>query len=247
MLKEPKKSSRMAITRVNRSSLADDLSNQLIKLIRSGVYQPGDRLPAIMEMARDFGVGHPTVREALSRLEAVGLIDIRHGSGVYVRKTRESVLLYNPVFRGPVSKKLLLDLVEARTPIEVKTVELAARNATEAHLSAMARHLADAEEAADDRDRVNKANIAFHTEIAAASGNAVLHQLQGILSGMFQSEQRVLIEIYGDTERDHAEHLAILDALRRRHAILSVARMEEHLEGVRDVLLRWDPDRRPVE
>jgi len=236
----------MAITRVNRSSLADELSSQLARLVASGVYNPGDRLPSIMEMARKFGVGHPTVREALKKLEVVGVVEIRHGSGVYIRKTRDAVLVSNPVFHGPVSKKLLLDLIEARTPIEVTAVELAASHATEGHLLEMERHLARAEEDRDDDDAVNAANIAFHAQIAVASGNTVLRQLQEVFSSLFQREQRYLLGIHGSKERDHAEHLGILGALRLRDAHLCVERMRAHLAGVREVLIRWDPDRQPV-
>src|SRR5690554_618178 len=101
---------------IEKSSLADDLAERLVRLIRKGVYQPGDRLPAIMEMARSFGVGHPTLREALKKLEMMGVVEIKHGSGVYVGKGQDVLLVSNPVYGGLVSKKLLLDLVGARIP-----------------------------------------------------------------------------------------------------------------------------------
>ena len=62
-------------------------------MIQNGVYREGDRLPPIMEMARQFGVGHPTVREALKKLETVGVVEIRHGSGVYVSRSRDVLVL----------------------------------------------------------------------------------------------------------------------------------------------------------
>ena len=73
---------------VLRQSLADRLARRIRGLIQNGDYKEGDRLPPIMEMARRFGVGHPTIREALKKLETMGVVEIRHGSGVYVSAAR---------------------------------------------------------------------------------------------------------------------------------------------------------------
>jgi GntR family transcriptional repressor for pyruvate dehydrogenase complex len=231
---------------VEKTNLADDLAERIVEMIRSGVYQPGDRLPAIMEMARSFGVGHPTVREALKKLEIIGVVDIKHGSGVYVGKGQDVLLVSNPIFGGMVSKKLMLDLIEARMPIEVKAAGLAATEATEAQLERMAVLLNEAGKHIDDGDVLSSVNMAFHREIAISSGNTVLAQLEDVLTKLFQGEQRLILGIYGSREKDHDEHVGILDALRRRDAELAQRRMEAHLEGVRAVLLRWDPERDPL-
>lgn len=231
---------------MQKSSLADGLVERLWEMIRSGAYQPGDRLPAISEMARSFGVGHPTLREALKQLEVIGVVKIKHGSGVYVRSNEDILLVSNPVFGGVVSKKLMLDLIESRIAIETKSVGLAARNATEEQLESMAALLQRAEEHLDDDDELNASNMGFHQEIVKASGNTVLAQLQDVLTNFFQREQRVILDIYGSREKDHEEHVGILDALRRKDPELAQERMRAHLEGVRDVLLQWDPDRTPL-
>src|SRR5215467_2879512 len=93
---------------VLRQSLADRLARRIRGMIQNGSYREGDRLPPIMEMARQFGVGHPTVREALKKLETVGVVEIRHGSGVYVTRAEEVLLLASPDYSGGVTKKLLL-------------------------------------------------------------------------------------------------------------------------------------------
>ena len=90
---------------------------------------------------------------------------------------------------------------------------------------------------------LNQTNLAFHRQIAVASGNVVLRQLLEVLSSLFREEQRLIIDIHGSRRHDHAEHLTILDALERRDPALAAARMQAHLDGVRDVLRRWDPER----
>lgn len=171
-----------------RQTLADDLAQRIKRLIQARSYQPGDRLPPISEMARRFGVGHPTLREALKRLETVGAVDIRHGSGVYVGRNDNTLLMTNPTFDGAVTRKLLLDLIDVRIPIETQSVELAAGNATEEHLQEMGQLLSKAEENLEDDATLSATNMAFHRHIALASGNTVLSQMLGVLSTLFQRE-----------------------------------------------------------
>jgi GntR family transcriptional repressor for pyruvate dehydrogenase complex len=203
-------------------------------------------LPAITQMARQFGVGGPTLREALKKLETVGVVDIRHGSGVYVARSPDSLLMSNPVLEVAASKKLLVDLIEARIPIELQTVALAAHHATPEHLAEMERLLAQAGASFDDSTLLNQTNLSFHRQIALASGNVVMHQILEVLSTLFREEQRMILAIHGRREDDHAEHLEILAALTARDAELATSRMRIHLERVRDMLRRWDPSTNPV-
>ena len=235
-----------AIQPVLRQSLTDDLAQRIRQLIARREYQPGDRLPAITEMARHFAVGGPTVREALRKLETVGVVDIRHGSGVYVGRLSDALVISNPVYGGPISKKLLVDLIEARIPIEVQSVTLAAEHATAADLDELRDLLARAGATLDDATLLNQTNLAFHRAIARASGNGVLLQLLEVLGSLFKQEQRLILDIHGSHARDHAEHLQILEALTRRDARQAGDRMRAHLDGVRDVLRRWDPAAHPV-
>lgn len=231
---------------VTRQNLADDLAQRINDMILRREYESGDRLPSIAAMATQFGVGAPTLREALRKLEAVGVVDIRHGSGVYVSAEQGTMLLTNPVFAAPASTKLLVDLIEARIPIEIQSATHAARNATREQLGEMRRLLDRASANLDDATVLNETNLAFHREIARASGNTVMAQLLEVLSSLFREEQRLIMDIHGSRRDDHREHIAILDALERRRDKLAGERMKAHLEGVRDVLVRWDPKKTPV-
>jgi GntR family transcriptional repressor for pyruvate dehydrogenase complex len=231
---------------VAKQSLSDRLANQVRALIQTGKYQEGDRLPTIVEMARRFGVGQPTVREALQKLQTMGIVDIRHGSGVYVARGHDVLVMASADYAGTVSKRLLLDLVRTRMPLEILSASGAAKNATQEHLTEMRRLLATARQNLDDDISLNAANMAFHREIARASGNTVLTQLVEALHDLFTEEQIVILGIFGSRERDNREHLGILDALEQHDEPLAVERMREHLEGIQERVVRWDPDDHPV-
>ena len=236
----------MAFAPEQKQSLSDRLARRIRGMIQRGHYHVGDRLPAIMEMAKRFGVGHPTVREALKRLETIGVVEIRHGSGVYVSRSDDVLVLATPDYPGTVTKKLLLDLIRARMALEAQSVADAVQNATATHRKEMRRLLTTAAQNLENGEVLNRVNMSFHRQIAQASGNAVLVQLLDVLRDLFTEEQRLILDIFGSRERDHEGHLAILDALERRDATLAVKRMRAHLKGVEDAILRWKPEHHPV-
>jgi len=231
---------------VPKQRASDRLARQIRVLIQQGEFQRGDRLPAIMEMARRFQVGHPTVREALKTLEAVGVVEIRHGSGVYVSRSDEVLVLASPHYTGAFTKKLLLDLIRTRRPLEVESVAGAVEHGTTEHIERMRRLLAEAGKNLADDHVLHEVNMGFHREIAIASGNTVLLQTLDVLREMFTAEQRLILDIFGSRERDHQEHLGILEAIERRDAALAVARMHAHLTGVHDAVSKWDPETHPA-
>ena len=229
-----------------KQSLPDRLARQIRDTIQGGNYRRGDRLPPIVEMARRFEVGQPSIREALKKLEAMGVVEIRHGSGVFVSRSEEVLLLASPDYAGTVTKKLLLDLIRARIPIEIQSVADAVGRATQEQIQEIQAILYEAEENLDDDERLNSVNMQFHSKIAEASGNSVTAQLLAVLHELFTAEQRLILGIFGSREADHRDHLLILEAIERRDGQLAVERMRTHLESVHAAILRWDPEDHPV-
>ena len=231
---------------VVKQSLPDRLARQIRGTIQSGHYRRGDRLPPIVEMARRFEVGQPSIREALKKLEAMGVVQIRHGAGVFVTRSEEVLVLASPDYAGTVTKKLLLDLIRARIPIESQSVADCVKHATPEQVQKLKRVLADAGQHLGDAERLNAVNMAFHGTIAEASGNSVTAQMLAVLHDLFTAEQRLILDIFGSREADHAGHLEILDAIERRDEALAVERMRAHLESVHAAILRWNPEDHPV-
>lgn len=231
---------------VSKQSLADRLARQIRVLIQQGDYQQGDRLPTIMEMARRFRVGHPTVREALKTLETIGVVDIRHGSGVYVNRSDDVLVLASPHHAATFTKKLLLDLLRTRRPLEMESIAAAVEHGTPEHLAEMRRLLTTAGQSFTDDDVLNRVNMSFHRQISIAADNTVLLQTLDVLRELFTEEQRMILEIIDSREGDHHEHLGILEALENRDAALGVERMRTHLDGVEKAVKRWDPEQHPV-
>lgn len=222
-----------------RERLPDRLARRIKLMIQSGARGEGDRLPAIGEMARRFGVGHQSVREALKKLETMGVVDIKHGSGVYVSRHEAPAAPSLADSRNDRSERTLLDLLRARMPLEIQSATDAARNATSEQLHEMRGILAAAASETDE-EQLNQLNLAFHRAIVVASGNGVLTQLVDVLHDLFGDRQRLLVGITGSLARDHEEHVAILEALEAGDDVLAGTRMQSHLQGVCDAVRRWE-------
>lgn len=229
-----------------KSTLADKIAKRIAQMVREDDYEAGDRLPTITDMSEHFGVGHPTLREALKKLETLGVLRVKHGSGVYIQSSEDQLLVSNPLLFGEVSKDVLLDLVEARIPVETTSARLAAQHASPENVERMEELLGKAGENIDDDKVLTETNMSFHREIAVSSENLVVAQILEVLSNLFEHEQRTILNIYGRREKDHDEHLSILEAIRARNESLAEQRMQAHLEGVREMIQQWNPEETPL-
>jgi GntR family transcriptional repressor for pyruvate dehydrogenase complex len=232
------------LTPVRRKKLPDNLAERIQAYIIERDFKPGDRLPSTAELAARFEVGHPTLREGLKKLETIGIISVKHGSGIYVGENVNRIFLINPVLQEKEpTRKILLDLIEAREPIELQSVGLAAERITGEELQALRSLLDSAKEHLEEDEILSQVNMGFHKAIASASGNTVLWQVLEALTSLFREEQRALIHIYASRLKDYEQHEQIFEALKNKNKELAVARMRSHLASVRQAILKWNPRR----
>jgi GntR family transcriptional repressor for pyruvate dehydrogenase complex len=217
-----------------RPSVSDYVTEQLLELISAE--EEGSRLPSVLALARSMSVAAPTVRESLRRLQAIGVVEIRHGSGVYVRKAASRVLFANP-YSGPLEARMILELLDARLVIEPTVAGRTAVNATNKEIDELGEILDEAAELLDGHDPLlHGVNMAFHRGVAQFSGNAILAQTVESIVELYTAEQLVILRLFDNRLRDHEEHVAIYDAIRRRDAGDAAELMRQHLEDVLVVL-----------
>jgi GntR family transcriptional regulator, transcriptional repressor for pyruvate dehydrogenase complex len=212
--------------------LSERLADEIVDIIRTGNLAPGDQLASSRDLARRFEVTTPTVREALRRLEATGAVEFRHGSGTYVGTGIDRRLLANP-HRPTTSPAAVLELVEARLVLEPSIAAAAARTRDADGL----RQLEDSVTNALHPPRGDlRPAVHFHAALAATTGNALLRETVEALLHVRVREQIEIRHRYDDRERDHAEHVRILDAVRAGHAALAQRLTEEHLTSIREAV-----------
>jgi GntR family transcriptional repressor for pyruvate dehydrogenase complex len=223
---------------------SDEVVDQLTFAIRSGAFRVGDKLPTVPDLAEALGVSRPIISKAVNDLAAHGVLDIRRGatggitvasSVVPARALRQAI---------PVRAASMRELVEARRPVEIAIVRLAATRADEADIADL--HYAnDLLEATpqDKHDEWGFANNLFHYTMGRAARSDVLafiqHQLLEEMTIMLEGyDQR-----YSSRERTIREHLDTLDALKTRDPERAAASMDEHLKELEGVAEWYDNDR----
>lgn len=216
-------------------SLSEHLSQGVLSLIRDRGLEPGDRLPSVRELSERFSVATPTMREALRLLEMAGNLDIRHGSGIFVRRPESRLMLTNPYARS-LDSGTILNLLESRLLIEPPVAELAARNASKKQLDYLEALLDDAEKHLSGQDAADAIlgveNMRFHRGIAEGAGNPILADVVFTLTEVHIKEQMAVLDLYNNRRRDHDQHKQILGALMRRDTAGARELMTEHLADV---------------
>jgi DNA-binding FadR family transcriptional regulator len=150
-------------------NLAERLVEALTGEIRGGVLRPGQQLPTESEAASRFGVSRTVVREALSRLQAAGLVETRHGIGTFVASRREAGLKADAAEIATVVD--LMAMLELRIAIESEAAALAARRRTPGDLRAMRQALDRYAADLDAGRETVEADFGFHAAIATATDN----------------------------------------------------------------------------
>lgn len=209
--------------RVERRNTAVEVRDQLIALIRAGTLRVNEKLPPEMELARNFGVSRPVVREALVSLQALGLVASQNGKGTYVIADRPQA----PLLLGRYSTG---HLNAVRRYLEVPAATLAAERRTEAQLAHMTDVLAQMQDC-DNPGRRNILDAEFHIAIAEAAGNPLLKKLVEDLRAMLEAHSLAAAAAPNRRSGAMAEHLGILDAIRRGDGGAAGAAMANHLDA----------------
>ncbi|SDC06320.1 GntR family transcriptional regulator, transcriptional repressor for pyruvate dehydrogenase complex [Paenibacillus sp. UNCCL117] len=234
----------MDIQKITTRKIYEVIADQIKDQITGGQLKPGDKLPSTKELSERFQVGRSTVREALSALKAMGLVEIHQGEGSYVR-TIDSVDVDLPEWNSLLmSRETILDLLEARQALEIANAGLAAEKRNEedlrrfeAVLERMERHLGDEEEG-------ERSDIEFHLTLAQATHNDILARMIDSISSPMQLAIRETrrLQMYGSravSEQLWKEHQAVYEAIRDGKAEEAREQMRRHLFHVERVLVTF--------
>lgn len=228
---------------IQKTSVSQQVVNYVLDLIEQGELKPGDRLPVEREFAESLGISRVPLREGISALSALGIVERRQGDGNYIAG-------FSPDILGRILRTYTLlegtladDLFEARSVVEGAAARLAARNATPEDISAMETQINAMEEAVpayiEGKKRLAdmlKLDDLFHLQCAAASHNEFYIQFVNIVHmagtdmGLYEKTYGRQPEKYYDSVKFHRQ---LLDAIRERNEVLAQEIMCRHIDSVR--------------
>lgn len=218
----------MELTAVNVKRLYLQVAEQLAAPIRSGELAKGDKLPSERELASKLSVSRPTIREAITTLEVMGMVEVRPGSGVYVRDSGSSLMKLPENVPGP------FEILEARKTLEPEVAAFAANRISDKQVNELRQLLRDfgvPDLGPGETEQIDKK---FHKLIAEATRNSAL---SGLVTWLWElrSKSEVSIKFY-QRARDRGvrpaveDHRAIIAALMARDENAARQAMREHLQ-----------------
>ena len=227
------------ITRRRPRTLALELVDSLGDRIRAGQLKAGDKLPTEAAIMEEFEVSRTVVREAISKLQAAGLVETRHGIGTFVIGPGDG-----PSFKiSPEQFSTLQDVIavlELRIGLETEAAGLAAQRRSEANLAALRKALDAVIAAVEAGQDSVAADFQFHLEIARATQNAHFTDLMATLGAQIIPRARLepVVDVSAERlaymRRVNTEHENILDAIASQDAESARAAMRTHLSNSRE-------------
>ncbi|GAB4269749.1 MAG: pyruvate dehydrogenase complex transcriptional repressor PdhR [Deferrisomatales bacterium] len=228
----------MAFDRVKSPKLSDAIAGQLERLILEGILKPGERLPPERELAQRLEVSRPSLREALQKLEVMGLVEQRQGGGTYVAGILAPVLMEPLLHVFQRHPETVYDLLEFRQALEGISAYYAASRSTEADREILSRRLEAIEEAhrRGDPGAEAEADAEFHLAIAEASHNVVLlHIMRGLFDllrkGIVASREKLYLKA-GVRETLYNQHRSLCRAVLAADPEAARTAASEHLAFV---------------
>ena len=207
------------------------LAEQITQLILSGEFAPGARLPSERNLADRFLVSRTAVREAVIALEVQDIVEVRLGSGIYVRERLFNIkAVYVPSGPGP------FELLRARRLIEGEIAAQAAEVRRDSDIDRIYAALADMRDSCDDKCANEVADLQFHIRIAEATGNTVLAHVVKALWDQLRGPIWAQLEQHFHTPQlRHAsleDHQKVFAAIASQNAVTARAAMHEHIDRV---------------
>ena len=222
----------MPLQPIETRRLYRHIADQVAGLIARGEFPPGSRLPTERELAQMLGVSRPSVREGLIALEVEGLVDVRVGSGIYVRRARAGTASVDVFSDSPGP----FELIRARRIIESEVAEQAARGARASDIAGIGEAVRLMKTDIHGGDVYETNDRLFHVRIAEATRNSVLVSVVNMLWDLRESPVYASLMRHAVTDgvrtRSIADHERILKALAARDPAAARGAMQKHIDRV---------------
>ncbi|HEY6307351.1 MAG TPA: FadR/GntR family transcriptional regulator [Candidatus Angelobacter sp.] len=216
---------------IRKSRVHLEVARQIEQLILKTL-QPGDKLPAERELAGLLGVSRSSIRDALRRLEMVGLVEPRQGAGTVVREISTETLV-SPLANVIAHRRQLVgELLDFRRMLEPPLAARAATHASTGEVAGMDEILRRQDRRVRGGELAIEEDSEFHYRIALASGNSVVLKVMDVVMDLLRETRSRSLQTEGRPQKSLAGHKRILAAIRRRDTAAAETAMRQHIEDV---------------
>ncbi|HWJ02446.1 MAG TPA: FadR/GntR family transcriptional regulator [Verrucomicrobiae bacterium] len=229
----------MELKPIKTKKIYEEIVEQIKQLIQDGDLCPGDKLLSERELSERLKVSRASVREALSAMEIMGLVEVKSGEGTFIRQTNIDSIIGPMALILSMEKDSIMELMEVRKMLEVEAAGLAAERATTEQIEEMQAILGEMNRDLSENNLGEAADHKLHYAIYKATHNSVLLRLMNTVSDSIEQNIRTYRQSFyaipGYPERLLKEHTAIFDAIRTRNPKRARDGMYEHLTNTQKV------------
>jgi GntR family transcriptional repressor for pyruvate dehydrogenase complex len=195
-------------------SIPEAIVQRVVQMIGDGEWKAGDQLPSQRRLAQELGVSMASLREALQTLQGMGVLELRHGQGTFVRHDPSEIIERCLNLALLLDRELVTDFLDARRAVEGGLAYLAARRATEKQVGELASLVDGMKAAVDagDDTRFEELDIAFHKLVSEISKSNILQYLGGILFVSLED----FIQVMPHTPHGWQRHADVFSAIQAR-------------------------------
>ncbi|MCR4807206.1 MAG: FadR family transcriptional regulator [Lachnospiraceae bacterium] len=220
----------MNIQPIQKINAVEQVFEQIQGLLIDGTWRAGDKLPSENELSDTFGVSRMTIRQAMQKLKALGLIETHTGSGSYVREFNPEDSLNELIPLMYIGEPSQIHVFQFREMIDSESVRLATQMGDEQGIKKLEEYLEKMKKAAaeDNARAFSQYDLKYHMTIVKMTGNPMLVKAYDILRNVLNESMKSVIEkMKYKPALDY--HKKILDAIKKKDDILAEKLMREHI------------------
>ena len=220
---------------IRKQRVHEEVAKQIEQVILKKL-SPGDKLPAERELAEMLGVSRSSIRDAIRRLEMVGLVEPRQGAGTVVREVSNEALV-SPLTNVIAHKRQLVgELMDFRKMLEPPMAARAATHGSPEEIRRMEEILRRQDAKVRGGQLAVEEDSEFHYAIALASGNSVVVKVMDVVMDLLRETRSRSLQSAGRPQKSLAGHRKILSAIKRHDGPAAEAAMLQHLNDVAEMV-----------
>jgi GntR family transcriptional repressor for pyruvate dehydrogenase complex len=226
----------LEIKPIKKVNISDQVYEQLREQLISGVWKQGEKIPSENELAALFGVSRVTIRQALSRLNTLGLLETKLGEGTFVKELKPGIYMKEIIPYVYLNNESEREVLEFRLVIEVETARIAASKITDEEILLLEKSLKKMLKNKGDIEKYVEEDLNFHMIIAKSTKNSLVIEVNNIVRNIIRRMIRTATEKIGH-EVGLKYHRLLIEAFRKRDADTASDMMREHLQQVLERLV----------
>lgn len=215
-----------------RETVVEAIAQKLIRYIAENRLAGGDRLPSERDLVRMVGASRLPLREALCVLKGLGIIEARHGKGIFVKQLDLAAVfgMLSPLMRSQ-SEIDVQQIFEARLHLEASIAELAATHRTEEDLAVMGKAISGMRAGLQNRRKYVRHDMAFHQQLACSTGNPVFRVFMASITELLAEVHFSYRDDVQFIQAAIEEHEQILQAVQAQAKGRARRAMQQHLRN----------------